>query len=228
MLPGGMRARRRARRTHRGRCRRPSRSRATDRRTRRSCSSASTISPVRPSPPTVAANQAAPLAGAADDLLAIGALQVERQHMVAERAAPVVVLAVHIVGDGAAHRDQARAGQHRQPPAARQEEVLDVAQHHARLAGQPAGRLVEGDEAIEAGRTPQGAAGIEAGIAIAAAEPVGDAGPGARQRARDGAPIGELDHVVRQRRQPAPGRHAPHGAAATRKTKRLSRWYFAQ
>ena len=43
---------------------------------------------------------------------AVGAQQRERLDMAAERAAAMMVLAVHVVGDGAAERDELRAGHH--------------------------------------------------------------------------------------------------------------------
>src|SRR5262249_2953198 len=147
--------------------------------------------------------------------------------VIAEGTGLVVVLAVHVVGDGAAHRDEARSRQHRQAPAARHEDVLDVAQRGAGFASQPAGRRVEADEAVEARGAPPGAARVEAGIAVGAAQSIGDAGTALRQLGCDPAAVVELDHLVRQRRQPAPGRYRSH-EAATRNTKRLSRWYFAQ
>ena len=83
-------------------------------------------------------------------------------------------------------------------------QALDVAQHDARLAGQPAARLIEADEAVEARRAPQHAVRVEAGIAVAPAQAVGDAGPAARQLGGDAAAVAELDHLVRKGREPAP------------------------
>ena len=51
----------------------------------------------------------------------------------AEGAGAVVVLAVDVGGDGAAQRDERRAGRHRHEPAARQEGAVDVAQRRGRL-----------------------------------------------------------------------------------------------
>ena len=169
-----------------------------------------------------------PQVGAAHDLLAVGAQQAERRHMIAEGAGLMVVLTVHVVGDGTAHGDELGARQYRQAPAARNDEALDVAQHHAGLADQPAAFLVEADEAVETRRVPQHAVRVEALIAIAPPQAIGDAGTAARQFGGDPAAITESDHLVRKGREAAPRRDGPHGAAWARKTKRLSRWYFAQ
>jgi len=50
---------------------------------------------------------------------AVGALQLQAEQMVTQRAGTVVVLAMHVVGDGAAQGHEARARRHRQEPAAR-------------------------------------------------------------------------------------------------------------
>ena len=82
--------------------------------------------------------------------------------------------------------------------------TLNVAQHHTRLADQSATVFVEADEAVEAGRAPQHAVGVEADIAVASSQAVGDAGPAARQLGGDAAAVGELDHLVRKGREPTP------------------------
>ena len=133
--------------------------------------------------------------------------------MIAEGPGLVVILAVHVVGDGAAHGDELRARKHRQAPAARNEKALDVAQHHTGFADQPAVSLVEADEAIETRCVPQHAVGVEAFIAVAPAKTVGDAGSAARQLGGDPAAIAKPDHLVRKGREAAPGRHPSHGAA---------------
>ena len=111
---------------------------------------------------------------------------------------------MHVVGDGTAHGDELGARQHRQAPAPRNGQALDVAQHHARFADQPAARLVEADEAVEVRRTPQHAVGVEALIAVAAPQAVGNAGPPTRQLGGDLAAVAKLDHLVGKGREPAP------------------------
>ena len=132
--------------------------------------------------------------------------------MIAERAAVVVVLAVDVVGNGAADGGHLGARHDRQAPAARDHQALDVAQQDARLADQPAVALVESDQAVERGRAPQHAAGVEAFVAVAAARAVGDARLVAGQRLGDAVAVGQLDDLVRQGGQTAPGRHRPHVA----------------
>ena len=59
-----------------------------------------------------------------------------------------MVLAVHVVGYGAAYADPLRAGHDRQAPAARHHQPLDVAQHNSGLAGQSSRRGVERDQRV--------------------------------------------------------------------------------
>ena len=62
------------------------------------------------------------------DDLAIRALKPKPAYMVAERAEPVVILAVYVVGNGTANRDQLRAGRHGQQPAVGNRQPLEIAQ----------------------------------------------------------------------------------------------------
>jgi len=101
----------------------------------------------------------------------------------AEGAGAVVVLAMHVVGDRAADRDVARAGNDRKEPAARHGEVEDFGKQHAGLAAQDAGDGIETDETVQAARMQQRAAVVQAAVAVAAAVAVGEQrSAGFRQR----------------------------------------------
>src|SRR6185369_12954164 len=154
-------------------------------------------------------------AGTALEARAIGAQQLEAWHVMAEGPCAMVVLAVDVVGDGAADRHEPRARRDRKEEAARQREGRDFREQHARLAAQRRGGRIERDEAIEVARAQDGAAVVEARIAIAAARAVRQdraAIIGKRQslravaharhalpRVEDAAPgavAGRLDHVA--------------------------------
>ncbi len=115
---------------------------------------------------------------------AVGAKQFEAPHMAAEGAGDMVVLAVHVVSQCAAKGDEARAGGHRQEPAARQQVADDIVEQHAGLGTQHACRFVEGEVAIEAARLQQLAAGVDADVAVAAAVAPGQHGVARGQRHR--------------------------------------------
>ena len=72
-----------------------------------------------------------------------------------------------VVGNGAAHGDQLRAGGDWQHPAARDGQALNVLQQHAGIADQTAVHLIEGSEAVHATGQPQGPSRIQADVAIA-------------------------------------------------------------
>jgi hypothetical protein len=64
----------------------------------------------------------------------------------------MMVLPVHVVGDGAAERGELRPRRDRQEPARGQGEVDDLGKQHAGFAAQDAGLRIEGDEAVEVAR----------------------------------------------------------------------------
>jgi hypothetical protein len=68
------------------------------------------------------------------DRLAAAAQQPQPADMLAEGTDDMMVLAMYVVGDRAAHGDELGTGHDRQAPAARHHQPLDVAQHHAGLA----------------------------------------------------------------------------------------------
>ena len=154
-----------------GRCRR--RSRPTR------CGAAgrppSTITPVRPMPPTVAQNSSASGPSGVSVRTSPSAVdQVHRQHVVAEAALGVVVLAVHVRADRAADRDLAGARQHRHPPAERQGGAHQGVEADPAVDDRDARVGVDRGRAGEAGHVQDGAAGVLRGVAVGAAEAAGD------------------------------------------------------
>src|SRR5207342_3199699 len=113
--------------------------------------------------------QAIRIAATAQDTGSIAAKQFEAFDMVAEAAGGMVVLAVHVVGDRAADGDVAGARRDRHEPALRDHLFEDFAEQDTRFAAKFSRRRIEGDEAVQATRGKQGAAGVEATVAITAA-----------------------------------------------------------
>ena len=103
----------------------------------------------------------------------IGTQQLETEHVRTEAAGRMVVLAMHIVGDGPAKRHIARSRCNRQEPATRHEYGKDVGKQNTSLAGQHPRCFVKGDETVETAHLQQGCTGIEADIAITAAIAIG-------------------------------------------------------
>jgi hypothetical protein len=89
-----------------------------------------------------------------------------------ERSGAVMVLAVNVVGDGAAHRDPFGAGDDRQEPPPGNDDVEDLRQRHARLTAQQPG-VLQGDEPVEPGRDEESPAVVEAAVAVAPPAAVG-------------------------------------------------------
>ena len=135
---------------------------------RRSC--AQVIRPVRPIPPMVAAYQSGFSVREQSLAATIRPHQFEARNVAAEGAGDLVVLAVDIVGDGAAEGDVLGAGSDGKEEAARNSEVEDLRERNAGLGGQDAGLGVEIDQAVHAGGLEQRAVLQQADIAVAATE----------------------------------------------------------
>jgi hypothetical protein len=98
--------------------------------------------------------------------------------MPAEATRMVMVLAVHVVGDRAAHRQKPGPRRHRQKPGAAvglrpAQHGQNIGQLHTGFAGQNAGLPVEIDEPVEVAAIDQRAAGIERHIAVGSAASIG-------------------------------------------------------
>ena len=141
------------------------------------------------------------LAGGAAIDAPVGAQQLEGLHVATERTAPVMVLAMDVVGDGAAERHELCSGNDGGKKAEGRGVVDDVAEHHARVGRQNARGGVEGMDARAAAHVHHGAGAVLAGIAVGA--PIADAQHGARcdptaLQQRDGVIAG--DHARGGRR----------------------------
>ncbi len=113
--------------------------------------------------------------GAALDSAAVGCLKRETIHEPPECAGTVMVLAVHVAGDAAAHRDELGPGRHRRKPAAGQEHAERRGQGEPGLAGEHARRGLEGQDAVGANRLEHERAGRcwHGRVTVGAAEPAG-------------------------------------------------------
>ena len=161
---------------------------------------------------------------------AVAARQLERDRQVpAEGAGAVVVLAMHVVGDGAADRDEARAGRDGQEPAAAIRlrpagDREDVGEPDAGLAGQHARVPVEGDEAVEAAAVEQPAARVERHVAIGPAAALGEGGRCAPPSASAAASAGRRRSPGRRTETRCRAGHGPApGAGSPRATPSRSR-----
>ena len=99
----------------------------------------------------------------------IGPNQLELRNVVAERAGDVVVLAVDVVGDGAADGDVLGARGDGEEEAERNGEVEDFRKQNTGFAPQDPRRGVEVEHVVHAARVEQGAVLEQANVAIGAA-----------------------------------------------------------
>ena len=132
-------------------------------------SGAQVMRPVRPRPPMVAAYQSGFSVGEQRRRVPSERTSSKRD-VAAEGAGDVVVLAVDVVGDGAAEGDVFGSGRDGQEEAARDGEVEDLRERDAGLGGEKAGLGVEVDQAVHAGGEQQIAVLEQADVAIAAAQ----------------------------------------------------------
>ena len=97
------------------------------------------MTPVSPMPPIVASNSRGVARRRAMMDAAVGAQQLEGLDMAAERAAAMMVLAVHVIGDGAAERHELRARHDLREEAVRRGMRDDVGKQRAGLRFEDAG-----------------------------------------------------------------------------------------
>jgi hypothetical protein len=132
--------------------------------------------------------------------------------VIAEGTAAMMILTVHVVGNGAAHSDPPGARCDRQHPAGGEGELLDIPQQCARLALQDARLAIEPEKAIQAAGGPQRPARVETAVAVTATHAIGDTGFTARsQLARDAIPVVERTQPVLPLAQTTPGGDGYHG-----------------
>ncbi len=72
--------------------------------------------------------------------------------------------------------DEASAGRDRKEPSFREEYIDDVGEADAAFAAEHAGGFVETENAVEAAAVNQFASGVETGVAVTAAEAIGEQG----------------------------------------------------
>lgn len=87
----------------------------------------------------------------------------------------MVVLAMDVGADRAAHRDVAGPRGHRHEPAERQEHLHQPVQAHARVAHDEARLRVDGTDPVQRGHVEYGAARVLRRVAVRPPEPAGDA-----------------------------------------------------
>jgi hypothetical protein len=143
---------------------------------------------------------------------AIAANQADAQDVIAESAERMVALAVHVIGDGAAYRDELCSRRDGQNPAARDGKPLDVPQQHAGFADQTAGIVIESDEMIQPRRHPEYAFRVEADVPVTAAHAMGQPRFGmVTQQGSDVPGVVQGNDPVRMRAQAPPGGNRSHG-----------------
>src|ERR1019366_744942 len=90
-----------------------------------------------------------------------------------------MILAVHIVGNGATHGYKLCTGCNGKNPTAWNDQSLNVTQQHTRFTHKPARALVKANEAIQSRRLPQHASRVQADVAITTPHTVSDTGSAA-------------------------------------------------
>ena len=107
---------------------------------------------------------------------AVRAPEFEAADVAAERSRAVVVLAVDVVRDRTAERDELGARADRQEPTARNDHREQLLEAEPRLGAQDPSLRIEVDQSRELAGVDQHPAVVQAAIAVAAAEPVGEGG----------------------------------------------------
>ncbi len=158
------------------------------------------------------------LFAAAEASGSVGSQEFEGADVAGEGAGAVVVFAVDVVGDRAADGDEAGAGGHGEKPTRRNAEAEDRVEAAPGLAVEAAGGGVERNPAVEPAGHQQAPAVVEAGVAIAPAESVGEDRGGGGQGA---APPREGKKGVGGLGQASPGFH---GAVHAFSLMKRGRW----
>jgi hypothetical protein len=101
-------------------------------------------------------------------------MQSDLANVRAKGSAAVMVLTVHVVGDGSADSDEAGAGRDRKEPSFREKHVDDVGEADAAFAADHAGGFVETENAVKSATVNQFSSGVETRVAVTAAEAIGE------------------------------------------------------
>ena len=123
--------------------------------------------------------------------------ELEREHVIAERAIAVVVLGVHVGGDRPAHRHVRGPGRDRNEQPLREELPGEVVDAHPRVDSHDAPAGVDFPQLGESAHGDHPSARILGGVPVAASEPASQhaSGPGARERLREGLPRAGLHEL---------------------------------
>src|ERR1700675_2507299 len=105
-------------------------------------------------------------------------MQADLADVSAEGSRTVMVLTMHVVGDGSANGDKTRAGRDGKKPSFRKEYIENIGKADATFAAQHASGFVEPEDAVVAAAVDQFAAGVETRVAVAAAETIWEQGVG--------------------------------------------------
>ena len=122
----------------------------------------------------------------------------------------MVILSMHVIGNGASHSDQLRTGRDGKQPPIGNGQALNVLQQHPGLAGQHAILPVKCDQMIQSPSHPQEATGIQAGVTVATPHAERHAWLRIPKSAGNGARRMQRDCPVKIARQTAPGTDRPH------------------
>ena len=133
--------------------------------------SAHWISPVSPRPPIVARKRSAFSSLRADAARTVRTQELEPEHVLAKRAADVMVLAMDVIRNRAADSHELRSRRDAEKPSARHGHLQNLREQHAAFAREPPRRPVETHESIDSPRVNQQSAVVEAAVAIAAPVP---------------------------------------------------------
>jgi hypothetical protein len=98
----------------------------------------------------------------------------ELANMSAESSSAVMVLTVDVVGNGSSDGDEASAGRDWKEPSSREEYVDDVGEADAAFAADHASGFVETKNAVKSATVNQLSSSVEARVAVAAAEAIGE------------------------------------------------------
>src|SRR5208282_38544 len=150
--------------------------------------------------------------GTAEHQTVVRAMQSDLADVSTEGSSAMMVLTVHVIGDGSTYSDEAGAGRDGKEPSFGKKNVDDVGEAHAAFAAKHAGGFVETEDTVETGTVDQFAVGVETGIAVAAAEAIRKqrTGRGSLEKFRYlVAPCGFVDVMMHGLRVAAPRENSP-------------------
>src|ERR1700690_2138120 len=157
-------------------------------------------------------------------------MQSELPNVRAKSSGAMMVLAVNIVGDRSTDSNELRSGSYRQKPSFGKKHADDIGERHTAFAAKYASRFIETQNAVEPPTVDERAVCVDAGVAIATAQTIGQNGRigGRRKNGCDLIVPGRLVDVgVRGSRESSPGeifsRRATRAGISFRRCCRLSR-----